>query len=65
MSTEDFLKAGFRSDPGARLLVDTSVLIGHLNASDLWHDLIGWLFATAVLVEPAPRMIVTHRVLGE
>jgi len=65
LSAEDFLKAGFQFDPGARLVMDTSVLIGYLNASDLWHQLIRWLFATAVLVEPAPKMFVMHRVVGE
>ena len=65
LSAEDFLKAGFQFGPGIRLLVGTSVLIGYLNVSDLWHQIAVWLFDAAILVEPAPRMFVTHRVLGE
>lgn len=63
---EDFLQTEFSFAAGTRLLVDSSALIGALNANDEWHAVLSWLFQKAILTpEVAPRTFITPHILGE
>lgn len=61
----DFLVPNFQFPRGSRLMLDTCVLWGALDQSDLWNPIANWLFQTAIYIPGAPRTYIIDRVQGE